>query len=40
VKIKIDNPEKLRNWQHWIHMTTKKKPQKMCWTPLYANKHK
>jgi hypothetical protein len=30
-----------RNWQHRVHKTKIKKTQdNMCWTPLYANKHK
>ena len=32
-----------RNWQHSVHKTkiNKTKTQhNMCWTPLYANKHK
>ena len=32
-----------RNWQHRVHKTKKNKTKtqhNMCWTPLYANKHK
>ena len=32
-----------RNWQHRVHKTEKNKTKtrhNMCWTPLYANKHK
>jgi hypothetical protein len=32
-----------RNWQQVVHRTTKNKlktQHNMCWTPLYANKHK
>jgi len=27
-----------RNWQHRVHKT--KTQHNMCWTPLYASKHK
>ena len=32
-----------RNWQHSVHKTKKnntKTQHNMCWTPLYASKHK
>ena len=32
-----------RNWQHKVHKTYKNKTKtqhNMCWTPLYASKHK
>jgi hypothetical protein len=32
-----------RNWQHSVHKMKKnqmKTQHNMCWTPLYANKHK
>jgi hypothetical protein len=32
-----------RNWQHKVHKTKKNKAKtqhNMCWTPLYASKHK
>ena len=32
-----------RNWQHRVHNMEKNKTNtqhNMCWTPLYANKHK
>jgi len=34
-----------RNWQHRVNKTKKNKTKtktqhNMCWTPLYANKHK
>jgi len=37
----MDNPE--RNWQHRVHKTKTSKTKRrhnMCWTPIYANKHK
>jgi len=29
-----------RNWQHRVQKTKINTQRNMCWTPLYANKHK
>jgi len=36
----MDNPEKLTYMVHKTKTNKTKTQHNMCWTPLYANKHK